>query len=148
MRPPDRGPVVIDYKFDLPDYVKYDQNEMYINLNMDKGLILEKLTEGRKVPVEMKNKTQKRLVTILNIPKGYEVEYMPPNINVNNEIEGFSSTYQLLGSKLIHICDFYINTLILQPSEFEKYNAVITQQVKAYNQAVSFKKKSTNDVKN
>jgi hypothetical protein len=141
MKTPERAPVTITYNFDLPDYAKYNQNEMYINLNMDKGLILEKIVADRKVPVSMKHKTQKRLITILNIPEGYKVDFVPPNVKVGNDLEGFTSTYEIKNNQIIHISDIYINTLILQPADFEKYNSVITAQVRAFNQAVSFIKK-------
>lgn len=141
MKTPERAPVTITYSFELPGYAKYNQNEMYINLNMDKGLILEKIVADRKVPVSMKHKTQKRLITILNIPEGYKVDFIPPNVRIGNELEGFTSTYEVKNNQIIHISDIYINTLMLQPADFEKYNSVITAQVRAFNQAVSFIKK-------
>jgi hypothetical protein len=141
LSPTNRGPLTITYNFDLTDYVKYNQNEMYINLNMDKGLSLEKIINDRKVPVEMKNKTKKRLVTTLTIPDGYKVDYIPANAHLNNDVAGFSSTYELKNNTLIHISDFYVNTLLLQPSGFKNYNSVVTEQVKACNQTVSFIKK-------
>ncbi len=141
MRNPERQPITITYNFDLPDYVKYNQNEMYINLNMDKSLILEKLTEDRKIPQEMRHKTKKRLVAILNIPDGYKIDYLPSNTRFENNIVGFSCNYQQKENTLILTYEFFINALIIEPSDFGKYNAVITEQVKATNQAVSFIKK-------
>jgi hypothetical protein len=141
MRNPERGPITITYNFDLPDYVKYNQNEMYINLNMDKSLVLEKLTPDRKIPQEMRHKTKKKLVATLTIPDGYKIDYLPSNTRFENNVVGFSCNYQQNDTSLMLTYEFFINALLIEPSDFEKYNAVITEQVKATNQAVSFIKK-------
>lgn len=137
MYPVNRGPLNFSYKFNLPDYISYDQDEMYLNLNLDKNFILEKIIEGRMAPLEMKHKTKKRLVVTLNIPDGYKIKDVPVNAKKHNDTGGFSSTYEVKNNQLIHIFDFYINTLIIQPSDFNQYNSMVTEQIKAGNQAIS-----------
>ncbi len=137
IQPVVRGPMNFSYKFNLPDYVNYDQNEIYLNLNLDKELVLEKIIEGRKVPVSMRHKTKKRLIVTLNIPEGYKIKYVPASARRENDVAGYSSTYELKNNQLVHIFDFYINTLLLQPSDFDKYNAVVNEQIKASNQVIS-----------
>jgi hypothetical protein len=141
MQPANRGPVNFSYKFNLPDYISYDQDEIYLNLNLDKKLILEKIIEGRKVPVSLKHKTKKRLIVTLNIPEGYSIKYVPPSVRQENNMEGFSSTYEVKNNQLIHIFDFYINTLLLQASDFDQYNSMVSEQTKAGAQVISLIKK-------
>jgi hypothetical protein len=137
MQPILRGPINFTYRFNSPDYANYDQNEIYLNLNMDKGLILEKIKDERKVPVSMKHTTKKRLIVTLNIPEGYKIQYVPASVKKENEKAGFSSTYEVKNNQLIHVFDFYINTLMLQPSDFDQYNLIVAEQVKASNQSIS-----------
>lgn len=127
----------ISYNFNVPDYVRKNQNELYINLNMDSGWNLEQLPAIRKVPVNFKHRTKKRLVTTLNIPAGYKPDFIPQGTSFGNEVAGFESSYILKDNTIIHISDFYINTLILQVADFSKYNKVLTEQIKANKQAVS-----------
>jgi hypothetical protein len=141
MLPVNRGPVNFTYKFNVPDYISHDQDEMYLNLNLDKRLILEKIIAGRKVPVSIRHKTKKRLVVTLNIPEGYKVKDIPANVKQQNDVEGFSSTYEIKNNQLIHIFDFYINTLLIQPSDFDQYNSMVAEQTKASNQAITLIKK-------
>ncbi|HET6226150.1 MAG TPA: DUF3857 domain-containing protein [Bacteroidia bacterium] len=137
MDPVLRGPVNFTYRFSVPDYVNSDQNEMYINLSMDKGLLLDKIEDGRTVPVSMKHTTKKRLVVTMNIPEGYKIQYLPQSVRKGNDKGGFSSTYEVRNNQLIHVFDFYINTLLLQPADFEQYNAIASEQLKASNQSIS-----------
>jgi hypothetical protein len=141
MLPVNRGPVNFSYKFNVPDYISQDQDELYLNLNLDKKLILEKVIAGRKVPVSIRHKTKKRLIVTLNIPEGYKLKDVPASVRQQNAVEGFSSTYEIKNNQLIHIFDFYINTLLLQPSDFDQYNSMIAEQTKAGNQAITLIKK-------
>jgi transglutaminase-like putative cysteine protease len=136
-----REPVSITYNFDLPDYAVLNQNELYINMNIDKGFTLDKITDDRKVAISIKHKTRKKFITVLNIPDGYKVEYMPQNARLENDVIGFSGIYQFINNQIIFTSNFYVNTLLVQASDFEKYNSVITERIKACNQTVSLIKK-------
>ena len=137
MKPVLRGPINFTYRFSLPDYITYDQDEMYINLNLDKKLIFEKTMEGRKIPVSMEHTTKKKLIVTLNIPSDYKIQYLPENTNTQTDKFGFSSTYVLKGNQLIHVFDFYINTLLLESKDFDVYNSIVAEQIKASNQSIS-----------
>lgn len=130
-------PISISYNFTVSDYARKNQNELYINLNMDSGWNLEQIPEIRKVPLNFKHITKERLVITLNIPPGYKPEFIPKNVSFGNEVAGFSSFYVFKDNKIILISDLYINTLILQVADFEKYNKVLTEHIKANKQAVS-----------
>lgn len=138
---PLREPITINYEFELPDYAKFHDNEMYINLNMDKDLIPEKIEEGRDVPVSMRHIQMQRMIVTFTIPPDYKVDYIPKDVNLSGGVIGFSSTYKQTGNQIIHVCDFYLNTLLLRPDQFKEYNNVITEQIKAFNQTVSLLKK-------
>lgn len=138
---PPRENISIQYQFELPDYSKFHENEMYINLNMDKDLIPEKIIEGRNVPVSMYHITKKTLIVTFNIPPDYKVDFIPQDMKAGNDVVGYTSTYKVKDNKIIHVCDFYINTLILKPEHFNEYNKIISDQIKAFNQTISLIKK-------
>ncbi|MCW3083188.1 MAG: transglutaminase-like enzyme predicted cysteine protease [Bacteroidetes bacterium] len=139
--PADRTqPLLFTYNFNVSDYARRNQDEVYINLNMDGGLGLEQILDTRKVPVEFKHITKKVNITTLNVPVGYKPEYIPQSTSYGNDVAGYSSTYTLKGNKIVHTSSFYINTLILKVADFEKYNKVLSEQTKANKQTVSLKK--------
>lgn len=137
----DRAPIYATYNFNLPDYIRYNQNELYVNLNLDNDIGLETINGDRKIPLEFRHKTKKTNVVILNIPEGYKIDYIPENVQNGNEIIGYNNHYEVKDNKIILSAGFYINTLLLQPKDFEKYNKILTEQVKANKQVVSFIKK-------
>lgn len=141
MEPSERGPLKVFYNFSLPNYVRCNQNEMYINLNMNSTLSLEKIVETRAAPINFKHKTIKKLITVLNIPEDYKIEYIPKSVSLGNEIVGFQSTYNVKNNKIILVSDFYINTLLLNAKDFETYNKILIEQVKANSQVISLIKK-------
>lgn len=131
----------VSYTFELPDYVKTDDNDIYINLNIDNNNELETIDKNRKIAIEFTNKVKLKDVTVLNIPNGYKADYIPENITYGNEIVGFSNNYKVIENKIILTTDFYINTLLLKENDFEKYNKVITEKTKTKKQVVSLIKK-------
>jgi hypothetical protein len=62
-------------------------------------------------------------------------------MKAGNDVVGYTSTYKVKDNKIIHVCDFYINTLILKPEHFNEYNKIISDQIKAFNQTISLIKK-------
>lgn len=130
-------PLTIDYKFTVSDYVRKNQNELYINLNIDLGLGVERVPETRKVPLNIKHKTKKTVVTILNVPPGYKPEFIPESKRFENEVAGFSSTYTFKNNQIILKNEIYFNILLLEVADFAKYNKVLSELIKSNKQAVS-----------
>jgi Transglutaminase-like superfamily/Domain of Unknown Function with PDB structure (DUF3857) len=130
-------PLRLTYSLKMTDYAKSNKNELYINLNMGSEWGLEVLKKERKVPLNFKHHTTKKMVTIFTIPPGYTVQYIPENKELKNEVIGFSNSYQVKGNQIHFTSLFYINTLLLYPKDFDKYNQVINDQIKANKQTVS-----------
>lgn len=134
------APLTIDYHFTVPDYVQKVQNEVYINLNLNKGVGLEQIPPSRKAPISFRHHTLKRNITVFEIPTGYKVDYVPADFFQENEIIGFRSTYVRRENKIIHTFDFYINTLLLTEANFDGYNKVLNEQIKTTKQSISLVK--------
>lgn len=130
-------PLIIDYKFTVSDYARKNQNELYINLNIDLGLGVEQVPATRKVPLNIKHKTKKTVVTILNVPPGYKPEFIPESKRFENEVAGFSSTYIFKNNQIVLKNDIYFNILLLEVADFDKYNKVLSELIKSNKQAVS-----------
>lgn len=137
----DRGDVVLSYDFKLNDYVRYNQQDIYINLNMDDNSLMEPIQEDRTVPLDYTHKSKNILVTTLIIPDDFKSDFIPANESYSNEIAGYSSTYVLEGNKIIHTIIFETKFLLLKVNDFKLFNSVINQYNKANKQVVSLIKK-------
>jgi Domain of Unknown Function with PDB structure (DUF3857)/Transglutaminase-like superfamily len=136
-----REAVKIKYDFELLNYARVNQNEIYINLNIDNSTTPTPLPEERKIPVEFDNKNKYILVTTLVIPKGYTLESIPENMHEANKLSGFSSTYTVKDGTLIHTTSYHINTFIVDVKDFAKYNSIINARIQANKQVVTLIKK-------
>jgi len=137
----DRKIANVDYSFNITDYVKKNADEVYINLNIDNSVELEKIEDDREIPVKFRHTTFKKTVTILTIPDGYKVEFIPEQVKVENSIAGFDSHYSIVNNQVIFTSSTYINAIILEKKDFEKYNTVAKDRMKAVKQVIILKKK-------
>lgn len=132
-----REDVILTYDFKLNDYVRYNQQDIYINLNMNNTGLMEPLQEDRKVPLDYTHKSKSVLVITLIIPDGYRSDFIPSNESHSNAIAGYSSTYVLENNKIIHTLVFQTDFLLLKVDDFKLFNTVINQYNKANKQVVS-----------
>lgn len=133
----ERKPIEISYLFELPDYAKNYDKDIYINLNLNKEIVPEKTVKDRKTPIAFDNKNSTKLLAQLNIPKGYTVGTLPDNIKFENDVMGFRNNYVIKNNTIYYTTTFYVNKLIVPEIDFEKYNAVITEYNKAVNQSLT-----------
>jgi len=130
----------IHYNFSLDDYAQKNGNEVYINMDLDKNYMNDLIEQDRQAPKEIEYKNIKNNVTILDIPKGYKVSYLPEHSNFKNDDFGFDINYTVKDNKIVNEKSVYINTLMVKPKDFDPWNKMIKQLSKAYNETVTLVK--------
>lgn len=121
--------VFIYSDFSIADHVQRAGRELFINLNLQQhtNSKIEDLRQ-RKVPVENKYKAIQKEVVTLEIPKGYEVSYLPPDTSRTVPGMGsYSVRYQKTAQQVICIKEFRELTLYIAPAFFEQYNRMIDE---------------------
>ncbi len=135
-------PLIIDYECTIPDFVKSVAGKYYIGLNMYKILNTQPIDkEKRTYSFEFDYKIDNNLVTEIDVPEGYQVEYLPTSATFKDELFGFSISYSQLGNKVKQTKRVYINTLMLEPSQFDNWNEFLAQLNKAYKETLVLTKK-------
>ena len=133
-------PVKIDYDFNVPDYIKSIDDEIYINLNIDKSYSDFKLdTTFSEVPIENDFKFHEICTTELEIPEGFKIEYLPEGTHFENERFHFDIQYIAKGNKIIQEKNIYFNFLVLEKEEFDIWNQMMQSLVEAYREAIVLK---------
>ncbi|HTB05332.1 MAG TPA: hypothetical protein VK806_00165, partial [Bacteroidia bacterium] len=127
----------IHYTFDLDNYVQKNNNELYINMQMEKQFMNDLMDQDRVAPREFEYKTIDRNVNTLEIPKGYKVSYMPDNSSFSNPLFGYKINYVVKGNTIVNESSIYINTLMVNPSDFGEWNKMIKKLTRAYNESVT-----------
>ncbi|UOQ65611.1 DUF3857 domain-containing protein [Hymenobacter volaticus] len=135
-------PLTIDYEYRLQDYVQKLDDEIYVNLNLEQPYAHDKIdATKRRLPRVNEYAHQNRTRTELEIPAGYDVEYLPAAAESHDPLFGFRIKYERQGNKIVQDREVYINYLMLEPKQFNQWNAGIEKLNAAYRETVIFKKK-------
>ncbi|WP_158534863.1 DUF3857 domain-containing protein [Mucilaginibacter hurinus] len=137
----DAGAVTMVADFLLPDYIKKHGDEYYLNLNLFKFFQNEQIDHPkRKIPVENDFNFLKKYVTLLRVPDGYKISYMPPGKSYRNSIWGFNLKYEQKDNWVILTQEYDNNTLLLANTGFSDWNKVLENLYPLYKETLSLTK--------
>ncbi len=127
--------------FSLPDYAKKIGNEYYLNLNLFKFFLHKEIDyPRRKIPVEHRFKSVKKYVTLLKIPEGYKLGYLPQGKSFRNKVWGFDFKYDQKGNWIILTQEFDNDQLLLTSDQFGAWNKVLENLFPLYKETLSLTK--------
>ena len=127
--------------FTLPDYAKKIGNDYYLNLNLFKFFENEQIDyPQRKTPVEYNYEFIKKYVTLLKIPDGYKLSYLPQSKNYHNTVWGFDLQYEQKGNWVILTQEFDNENLVLTNDKFLLWNKVLENLFPLYKETLSLTK--------
>jgi transglutaminase-like putative cysteine protease len=133
--------VVLSADFKLPDYAKKIGNEYYLNLNLFKFFVNERIDyPARKVPVAYNFDYVKKYVTILKVPDGFKVTYLPQSKSYYNKVWGFNIHYEQKGNEVIMTQEYDNTTLMLTSDQFAAWNTVLQNLFPLYKETLSLAK--------
>ncbi|MFI5158300.1 MAG: DUF3857 domain-containing protein [Sphingobacteriales bacterium] len=127
--------------FTLPDYAKKLGNEYYLNLNLFKFYVNEQIDyPRRKIPIDNDFKFMKKYVTILKIPDGYKLSYLPHGKSFHNKVWGFDIQYEQNGNTVVLTQEFDNDNLMLTNDQFKSWNEVLENLYPLYKETLSLAK--------
>jgi hypothetical protein len=74
--------------------------------------------------------------TVLKVPEGYAVSFLPQSRSFKNEVWGFDLAYKQNGQNVSLTQQFGDDHLLLQPSQFEQWNQILEQLFPEYKQTI------------
>ena len=134
-------PYVINYDFDLNNYVLKVDKELYINLLLDK--LFEKMT----IEKDRVSKFEFDYLSLVNnnyeltVPVNYDIEYLPQNFNLDNDLIKVMCTYEKKNNKIILRFQLNQKKLLLDYSDFELWNESIKKLKNTYSESIILKEK-------
>ncbi len=133
----------VKYKFRVLDYFQKIDDEIYLNMNLNKDYYNTFINlQTRKAPRESDYRYVKYETISLQVPDGYEVEYLPESAHYDGEQLGYDIHYELKDGKVLYSKTFYLNFLLLRPEQFASWNESVKRVSEAYKEAIILKKKS------
>lgn len=134
-------PYIINYDFDLNNYMLKVDKELYINLLLDK--LFEKMT----IEKDRVSKFEFEYLSFINnnyeltIPENYEMEYLPQNFNLDNDLIKVMCSYEKKDNKIILRFQLNQKKLMLDYSDFELWNESIKKLKNTYSESIILKEK-------
>ncbi len=134
-------PLSFTYTFSVPDFARQIGNEIFLNPHLSKPWESSRIEESRKTAIEYEFKTSDQHTTVLHIPDGYMLDYVPKDKAFTTDEFGFSIRYVVKGSTLIITNELYMNTLLVKKEKFSTWNQMVSILSDAYRESISLKKK-------
>lgn len=135
-------PTRLKYEFRIQDYYQQIDDEIYINLNLNKDYYNTFINpETRKAPRESDYQYVKYETISLRIPEGYAVEYLPETARHDGPLMGYEIRYSVEGDKIRHSKKFYLNYLLMDPDQFDSWNDSVKKVSEAYKESIILKMK-------
>ena len=138
---PDHSEVLIMADFNLPDYARNLDSEIFLNLNLFKWYEHREIDfPKRKAPIEFDFLETSTFTTIVKIPEGYKLSHLPKGEIFKNDTWGFSMKYTADTSSVYLTQAFDTDQLLLKPGQFEPWNKVLEHLFPHYKHTVAFSK--------
>ena len=134
--------LLVDYSFTIDDYVSRVNDEIYIDLNLNKMLSDLKTEENRKSDIEYKYKRLHKYVTVIEIPEGHTLTYLPENVSVSNDLFSASIQYKATADKIIYEHIVKTDFLTLNAAAQKELNTLIKKIEKQYKEVIVLKKQT------
>lgn len=135
-------PTEIAYDFEVQDYVQKAGGDIFINLNLNKdfyGALINRAT--RPIPKEARYRYMDTHYTVLEVPEGYEVTDLPSNSVYEGKFLSHNLHYTREDNRIVLSRTLVLNYLMLQPGDFEAWNADVRKLSECYKETLLLRKK-------
>ncbi|MEQ8812859.1 MAG: hypothetical protein RIE59_27555, partial [Imperialibacter sp.] len=136
-------PIALDYQFRVEDYYRTTGNQIFFNMNMDKGMAGSTIKPDRLHSLENEYQYVNSSEAIFNIPEGYAISFVPQDSGIDTDIFSYKITYTQEANRIVQKRDYQIKYLQLHPQQFSVWNEAIKHYSESMRQVVILSKKET-----
>ncbi|KAF2508412.1 DUF3857 domain-containing transglutaminase family protein [Flavobacterium zhairuonense] len=129
-------PYIIDYNFDLDNYIVKVDKEIYLNMFLDKFFDRSNLAKDRVAQYEFEYLTQFSTQYVLEIPKNYKIKYLPKDFDIDNDYLKAHFAYEVKSNMLYLNVNLQQKKLLLNKPDFEPWNETIKKLKTNYSETI------------
>lgn len=129
------------FDFTIKDYLKKLNDELFINLNIEKNTDLYFLEKTFTTPYAISHKQTYKYVKVVNIPDNYYVTSMPNNYTRNDKNYQLKITYQNNQKQIINTVEIIFDTMLIPISEIPNWNSFVKEYQNQTKQIIVLKNK-------
>jgi hypothetical protein len=132
--------LLVDYSFNIADYAKIYNDEIFINLNLSQNISVYKTEDDRQNDTEVKYKSYYDYENILEIPDTYVIDYVPDSFSMHNAYFDCEITYEVSSTNIVYRNKLEMKFLNLNPKQQKEVNTAIKMVEKNFKEIVVLKK--------
>lgn len=133
---------IVDYSFNIQNYLNFHEDEIYINLNFNNELGRLRLKDDRKTAKEYRYKTLLKSTVNLIVPDDKEVAYIPENFNAKTDFSRCRINYKRLNNIIEYQFELILDFLVLEKQQQKQFNAFLKDIEKNLKEVIVLKNKS------
>lgn len=115
-------PYIINYDFDIDNYLVQVNDEIYVNLYLKKMGIIEPFEKDRTYPYEITNLTIYDYTINLELDNSSSLAFLPENVEINNDVLFFNCEYVEKDNQIQLKYKLEFKQLIIEKESFEMWN--------------------------
>ncbi|MEI6312973.1 MAG: transglutaminase domain-containing protein [Bacteroidota bacterium] len=131
---------IVNYDFELANYALNVEDKKYINLFFNKYLDNSKIDTTRKIDKYFRYADTHAYHITLDLPKGYEVQYLPKDMNIDNDLIQFSSHFVKTATQVVLEYMITLKKMQIKKEQFPLWNATLIQLNKILSENIALKK--------
>jgi len=129
-------PYVINYSFDLDNYLVNADNERYVNLCLDKYYERADIEKDRVSPYEFDFLTATHSRYELTLPTGWAIQYVPKDMVIDNDLIFASLKYEKTAGKVTLDLNIQQKKMLITKDDFPKWNDIVKTLRKNYTESI------------
>lgn len=134
-------PYVINYDFVLDNYLVKVDNELYVNLFLDRYFENSNQEPDRVSSFEFDFLNGQHTTYEMALPAGYKVQHVPANASIDNALMKAEMTYRQETGKLSLDVSFQLKKMLIEPADFALWNDTVKKLKAIYNETIILTKK-------
>lgn len=132
---------LVEFDFTIQNHIKTFENEVYINLNLNKDLSNYLVDKNRVHPIDFDYKLKNEYITKFTIPEGYQLKYIPDNFEIKNKLISLNISYEIIENTIHYYHSYSLNFLSLTKKQQIELNSIIKKTEKAYKELIILSQK-------
>ncbi len=114
--------LIVNYDFEINNYVTSYENEVYVNMVLDKEITQGELKLDRLAPFELDNLSNDEYTVVMEVPKEYTIKSIPKDASFTSDYVDYSIQYKKDKNKITMTVKLNLKFLYLYPESFPKWN--------------------------
>ncbi|MFA9390818.1 MAG: transglutaminase domain-containing protein [Prolixibacteraceae bacterium] len=136
--------VHLQYQFTLNSYISSVEDELFMNMNLNRELLEYRLEVDQQHPFQLDNTISQDFLIKLKIPETYGTEYLPQNTNFSSADFSYSITYAQSKDEITYHYQLKVDKIYFEKTDFEQWNRLINALEKSFKETIILKRSNEN----